>query len=323
MAPVTLAVHTLAFALGVLVLVASGASALRSTVLPGPEAPVLSTMVLRHLRRLLARYGEEASGGDAWPGALIPALHLVASLTLWLSGVVVGSILLLFGTGQAPLGQVGDLAGPGMVRLLGGQEHSPTAVTAIQLAEIALGAVIASAVLAVLPAWQRRHRRRDQVVTEVAWRTDGTFSGLRLATMLSTTESRAEREATLRRFAAWLDDVRRTHSTTPTLAWLESTTGGPGAWVDALGAVVEAAELLAHYGSAQVQDTAAEECFSSGVRCLRTLVGAIALDRDRDPAPEAPGQSSRRSAPPWRADVETLRRTVLLLPPTLRHDVAA
>lgn len=323
MASVTLALHTLAFALGVLVLLASGASALRSTVLPGPDAPLLPTIVLRQLRRLLSRSASEASHGDAWPGALIPALHLVASLTLWLSGVVAGSILLLWGTGRAPLGQLGDLTGAGMVRLLGGQEHSPTAVSAIQLAEVALGAVVASAVLAVLPAWQRRHRRRDKVVEEVAWRTDGMFSGLRLATVLSASESRAEREATMRRFTAWLDDVRRSHSTTPVLAWLESPTGGPAAWVDAIAAVVEAAELLAHYGSAPLRDEAAEECFSSGVRCLRALAIAVADKRPSGPSLELPGQSCRRSTLSWRADAEAVRRAVLLLPPALRQDVAA
>lgn len=319
----TLALNTLAFALGILLLLASATSALRSTVLPGPEPPLLPTIVLRQLRRLLSRRAHEDDHDDAWPGALIPALHLVASLTLWLCGIVAGSILLLWGTGQAPLGELGDLAGAGMIRLLGGREHGPTAVTAVQFAEIAVGAVVASAVLAVLPAWQRRHRRRDQVVAEVAWRTEGTFSGLRLAAVLSTTESRDERDATLRRFAAWLDDVRRTHSTNPALAWLESPTGGPGAWVDALGAVVEAAELLAHSGSASLHDAAAEECVSSGVRCLRALVAAIADAR----APVASGtpaaRAPRRSTPSWRDDLEALRRAVLLLPTSLGQDVAA
>jgi len=320
----TLAVHTAAFALGVLLLVASGASALRSTVLPGPDTPVLSMVVLRQLQRLLARSARRADPESSWLGSLIPPLHLVASLTLWLSGIMAGSVLLLVGTGQAPLGKLGDLVGEGMIRLLSGTEHAPSAVTAIQFTEIAVGAFVASAVLAVLPAWQRRHRRRDRVVADIAWRTKGTFSGISLAGVLASAQTRAEQQAMWREWADWLEDLRHSHATTPTLAWLESPTGGPGAWVDAVAAVVEAAELLAHHDLGRsAPETAALECYESGVRCLRQLTAVIAGVRHRQPSGTAAARTRWSPASPWRADAAALRRAVLLVPWAVREDAAA
>jgi len=281
-------VRVIVFLAGVVVVLLTVRSAIRTILVPRPLQAQLSRAVFVLVRRVFrlranARHGYEQRDRVM---ALYAPTALVALLGTWLALVFAGSVAVLWALGVTPLREAIITSGSslftlGFARPRGGWAASATFV------EAAAGLFLLALLITYLPSLYSAFQRREAGVSKLEVRAGVPPSGVYLIE-LAWTVGRMETLHDL--WASWEDwfvDVDESHSSFPALAFFRSP-HPEESWVTAAGAILDGASLYVSSVDVGTRTPEPEFMIRSGYLCLRHIADFFGLPVDHDPRPTDP-----------------------------------
>jgi hypothetical protein len=278
------------FALGVVVVVLTGASLLFTMVLPRSprgfeRVSVLVNRVVRLAFLGLSRLARTYEGKDALLAPTGP-VALVAQLLLWAGGFILGFALMLYSTthnfGDALLQATVSLFTVGAVHA-GGPQNS-----AIDICAGAIWVVVVAMQIAYLPALYGAFNRRESLVAMLESRAGVPAWGPEVLVrhqLVAITDTLPEFYAA---WETWAADLAESHTTYPVLLLFRSPEPWYS-WLVGLLAVLDGAAMhLALAPSAAPSQ--APLCLRMGFTALNRIARTLGWEVDPDPSAEGPIQ---------------------------------
>jgi hypothetical protein len=276
------------FALGVVVVLLTGASLLFTMVLPrSPRGFERESVFVNRMVRLaflgLSRLVRTYEAKDAILAPTGP-VALVAQLLSWAGGFVVGFALMLYSTtndlGDALLQALASLFTVGAVHV-GGQQNS-----AIDILAGAIWVVVVALQIAYLPALYGAFNRREGLVALLESRAGVPAWGPEVLVrhqLVGITDTLPEFYAA---WEAWAADLAESHTTYPVLLLFRS----PEAWYSwliGLLAVLDGAAMHLALAPSSASSQA-RLCLRMGFTALNRIAKTLGWEVDPDPSPEGP-----------------------------------
>jgi hypothetical protein len=286
-------VRVLAFLAGVIVVLATFGSAVRTVILPRGIPARLGRVVFISMRTLFRlRIGKRASYErlDRLMASYGP-VSLLALLVTWVSLVILGYTGMFWGLGGRSLRHAFDLSGSSVLTL-GFERPGDLAATLLAFSEAGMGLVLLAMLITYLPSIYGAFSRRETLVTALEVRAGSPPWGvvmLERFAVLGRLEALTEEVWT--RWEAWFVEVEETHLSIPALVFFRSPQP-EHSWITAAGAVLDAASLMA--SSVDVpRNVQAELCIRAGYLSLRRIADFFRIPHDPDPRPDDPIAISR------------------------------
>ncbi len=276
------------FALGVVVVLLTGASLLFTMVLPrSPRGFERESVFVNRMVRLaflgLSRLVRTYEAKDAVLAPMGP-VALVAQLLSWAGGFVVGFALMLYSTtndlGDALFQAMASLFTVGAVHV-GGPQNS-----AIDILAGAIWVVVVALQIAYLPALYGAFNRREGLVALLESRAGVPAWGPEVLVrhqLVGITDTLPEFYAA---WEAWAADLAESHTTYPVLLLFRS----PEAWYSwliGLLAVLDGAAMHLALAPSSASSQA-RLCLRMGFTALNRIAKTLGWEVDPDPSPEGP-----------------------------------
>jgi hypothetical protein len=277
----------LGFAVGVVLLVLTASSALKTLLIPRPAHPVITGAVawtvrtsyrlttdkitdLRRRERILASSGP---------------VFLVALLSTWLALLFVGYALLLWPLTHAGFGMDLRISGSSLTTL-GFDAPKGAAPTAIVFAAAASGLAMVALLIGYLPALYAAFNRRETLVTMLEALAANPAWGPELLARQALIDNIAYLPELYERWTEWAADISESHANYRTLVYFRSPDPA-GSWLLSLLAVLDAAalQLALCPESAPAQ---ARPLLRVGYLAMRKLAKSLRLPAPEDPHPDDP-----------------------------------
>jgi hypothetical protein len=281
-------VKLVAFAAGLLVVVGTAGSVLRTLVLPRGVTSRISVVVGRVLSRgvflALARRFDAYETKDRILAFSAPVSLLVVLVT-WLFLFLVGYGLILWSVVDTSLPRALRESGSSTFTLGFTATFAPAA-TVIDLLASATGLIVLALVIAYLPVLYAAFNRRETLVTTLQSRAGSPAWGPEILArhqLVNITDSLPDFYSDWERWAA---DVAESHANYPVLVWFRSP-HPLRSWVLGLLAVLDSAAMYLAL-SPDRAPSQARLCLRMGFTCLRDIAGALGLPFDPDPWPDEP-----------------------------------
>ncbi len=278
----------LAFALGLLVVLVTGASVLFTIVLPREPRGFerLSSYVNRVVQVAflgLSRLAKSYEGKDALLAPTAP-VALIAQLAFWAGCFVVGYALMLVGTTHSPVSSLAQATGA--VFTVGTINLSGRANTAIDIAAGATWVVIVALQIAYLPALYQAFNRRESLVAMLESRAGVPAWGPELLArhqLVGIIDTLPDFYAA---WEEWSADLAESHTTYPVMLLFRS----PQAWFSWLVGLMAVLDGAAMH-LAVAPSTASSQsrlCLRMGFTALNRMAKVLRWEVDPDPNPEGP-----------------------------------
>lgn len=281
-----LALDIVAFAAGVLLVLASLLSAIRGTILPRAAQSRIATAVMKSVRatfRLRARRSSTYEDRDRIMAMLGP-IAMLAMLTAWLLLIIGGYTLMFFATTRRSLGRSFELSGSS-VFTLGTSSDAHLGPAALTYTEAALGLLIVALLITYLPTIYGAFIRRERMVSLLRVRAG---NPPRATAMLIRFQRIAERRAQLtelwQQSEQWFADIEESHTTFPVLVFFRSPVPELS-WITAAGALLDGAAFWVGCVEHPI-DPDAQLCIRAGYLALRRIADSVNISYDPDPAPD-------------------------------------
>lgn len=281
-----------AFALGVWLVGSTFLSAVRTFVVPRSQNTLITGFVFGTVRRLFNLVlGQDApyKRVDAVMALYAPMALLVLPAA-WITLIMGGFALVYWGLGVETLGAALVLSGSSVLTL--GFAPPPTPlITAVTLAEAAMGLLLTALLIAYLPTMYAAFQRREQAVNLLEVRAGAPPSALTLFERLH----RLGRWSILHdqwiAWEIWFVDVEESHTSLSALNFFRSPQPDHS-WVVAAGTILDAAALAASTLAIQ-RDVQADLCIRSGYLALRRIADFFEIPYPEHPSPDGPLSVSR------------------------------
>ncbi len=280
------------FAVGVVVVALTIASAVRTVVLPRAVPSRLTRIVflgVRGLYRLRLGRAADYETRDAVMASYAP-VSLLVLLQVWLALVWVGYGLMLWTARAGATWHDLVLSGSSLLTL-GFVAPPTTALTLLEISEAAIGLVLLALLITYLPSLYGAFSRREAMVAKLAVRAGEPPSGTELLIRAWALGSLPELTSFFSGWEDWFIELEETHTSFPALSFFRSPHPDQS-WVTAAGAVLDAASLRAAAIDAP-RDVAAELTIRAGYLALRRIATFYGLAHPTDPAPTDPITVSR------------------------------
>jgi hypothetical protein len=273
--------------LGLLLVLWTGQSVLRSLVVPRGLSSKLAAVVAGFMRRTMHSLAKRVDGYDDKDRilALQAPLFLIALLTAWLALFLLGFALLLWPLVGGSFTQALLESGSSMFTLGFAGTHNPAA-TVVHFFAAATGLVVVALLIAYLPTLYGAFNRRETIVTMLQSRAGAPAWGPEILARHQTVNLLGNLAELYSEWERWAADVAETHTNYPVLVFFRSP-HPLRSWVLGLLAVMDSAALYLTL-SPTLAPTQARLCLRMGFSCLRNIADLLGIPYDRDPFPDDP-----------------------------------
>jgi hypothetical protein len=291
---VTVALDTLAFAGGIILVILTVLSAVRATILPRGVPNRLSaaaTGAVRTLFRLRARRSATYERRDRVMAMLAP-ISLLVVLATWLVLIFAGYTLMYLAVTSRSLRASLELSGSSIFTL-GTTADSQLGPALLTYTEAGLGLLLVALLITFLPSIYGAFSRRENGVSLLQVRAgDPARAAAMLIRYQRIEESQYRLTELWRQWEAWFTDVEETHTTFPILVFFRSPQP-ERSWITSAGVLLDGAS----FWTAAIEhpkDPDAQLCIRAGFLCLRRIADVFKVTYPADPAAGDPISVSRQ-----------------------------
>ncbi len=287
------ALDTLAFAGGLIIIIGTMLSAVRSTVLPRGVQSVISrasTNLVRGAFRLWVGRSATYERRDRVMAMLGP-IALLALLATWLVLIMLGYTLIYLAVTSRSFIQSLELSGSSVFTLGTTTEHTlgPLLLT---YTEAGLGLLLVALLITYLPTIYGAFARRENGVAQLEVRAGNPPMASTMLIRYHRIEQPRYRLTELwRTWMTWFADVEETH-TTFAIVTLFRSSHPERSWIASAGALLDGASFWAA-AIEHPKDPDAQLCIRAGYLALRRIADIFKLPYDPDPDPDDPISVSR------------------------------
>lgn len=296
--------RVLASVAGVVIVVTTLLTAVRTLVVPRAESVGLTRSVFSILRKVFDGLAW-LRADPRWVDRVMSLYAPVGLLTLplvWLALMFLGFALLFWASGE-PLVRAFDVSGSSLLTL---GFTKPDSGLGIALAFIGAALVLAIVVLLLvtyLPTLNAAFADREKRVVLLEARAGAPATGVEFVERMWRIRGLGALDPVWEAWEEWFAQTQASHTSLPALAFFRSQRSDQS-WVTAAGAVLDAAALFVacvdhhelfrreHPGvevpSGPVREPNAELCIRGGYLCLRDIATYFRIDFDGQPRPDDP-----------------------------------
>jgi hypothetical protein len=297
-----IALRLLAVGAGVVLLIATLLSAIKTVILPRSAVSLITRSVFLAMRRVfltIARPSMRYERRDRIL-ALYSPVSLIATLVVWLALVLAAYMLIFWGVDAMTWRQAFEVSGSSLFTL-GSVRPENLGTVALVFTEAAIGLFLLALLITYLPSIYAAFSRREVGVTALAVRAGEPPSGLEMMQRYWVLDRMDALSEVWVEWERWFVDVEETHTSLSSLAFFRSPQPDHS-WVIAAGAVLDGA-ALAVSTVAVPRDVRAEFCIRAGYLCLRRIATFFRIPFDAEPEPTAPISITREE---WDLAVEAM-----------------
>jgi hypothetical protein len=279
------AIRILGSVVGVVLLIGTSISVLKTLVMPGGRIGLLYHAVARLVDRAFRLAVRRVPGYERRDRVLAfqAPVVLAGLLISWLVAYLIGFGLLLW-PAVGDLGAALRESGSSLLTL-GFASTNRGGPTVIDFMAGADGLLVVALQIAYLPTLYSAFNRRETEVTLMAVRAGQPAWGPELLARSRFTITTEDLPNFYRQWERWAADVAESHSSYPILLQFRST-DPMASWLLALLAVMDSAALFSAVAPDEVP-IQGRLCLAMGFRCLRQLADTLGIPYDPDPRPDA------------------------------------
>jgi hypothetical protein len=281
------AIRWVGFAFGLLLVLATASSVVRSLIVPRGLTSKITRLVARSVRKLfifMANHLDSYEAKDRLLALLAPAT-LLAQLFTWLIMFIIGYGLMLLPLIDASLGQ-SILESGSSLFTLGISETNSVGSTVVHFTAAATGLIVVALQIGYLPTLYAAFNRRETVVTMLQSRAGAPAWGPEILVRHAMVGLMDRLEALYVEWERWAADVAESHTNYPSLIWFRSP-HPLRSWVVGLLSVLDAAAMQL---ALQPENTPTEArlCLRMGFTTFRHVADFLRIPYDPDPLPTDP-----------------------------------
>jgi hypothetical protein len=272
-----------AFVLGLAVVVATFASAVRTVVIPRAIPARLTRVVfltMRWLFRLRARPKRSYQERDRIM-ALYGPVSLLILLVVWITLVLVGYTLMFWGLGRS-MEQAFHLSGASVLTL-GFAAPDTTVDTVLTYTEAALGLILLALLITYLPSIYAVFSRRENLVAGMEVRAGSPPSAVEILQRSWRVDGFEKLNVLWRRSEQWFLELQETHTSFPAVVFFRSPQP-EHSWITAAGSILDCASLRLSVIDRPF-DADAAYCIRAGYLALQRIAAFFRIPFDPTPQP--------------------------------------
>ena len=280
------ALRSVVFAAGAVVVALTVASAVRTVVLPRGIPAKLASFVfvaMRQVFRVRLRRAGSYEDRDRIMAVYAP-LSLFALAFAWLVLVLVGYAGMMWALGTDSGRDAFSLSGSSLLTL-GFVHPEDMPKVALAFTEALLGLTLLALLITYLPTLYTAFSRREAMVTLLEIRAGTPPSGVRIVEWFSEMSWLHELDILWTNWEGWFVELEETHTSLPSLVFFRSPQPDHS-WLTAAGAVMDSAALAS--ACFPERRPRAEVCVRSGYLALRRIADFFGIPYDEDPEPTDP-----------------------------------
>jgi hypothetical protein len=278
---------------GVLVVLSTLASAVKSVVVPRGVIPSITRIHFVGIRKVFNLFAGPSRPYETRDRvlALYAPLSLVTLPATWVILVLAGFTGIFWGTGVQPLSEAFTTSGSSLFTL--GFLHPPaTARVTLVFVEAGIGLGLISLMISYLPTIYGAFSRREALVGMLEVRAGLPPSPVDLLTRYSRIGWLDKIDEDLfDRWEAWFIDVEESHTSQPSLSFFRSP-HPQRSWITAGGCVLDTAAIVSSTID-RPYNASCDIVIRTGFLCLRRIADLFGVSYDPDPAPSDPITVSR------------------------------
>ena len=278
------ALEWLGFAVGLLLVLATYASVLETTIVPRGNRSGLTPLILRLVNlpvRLVASRITDYEARDRLL-AYASAAYLVATLLVWLVLFLVGFALMLWPS-SVNLGDAARTAGSSMLTLGIAVPHGSVSTVVVYLAALT-GLILVALQIAYLPVLYAAYNRRETLVTMLEGLAGTPGWGPEVLVRSAAVDNLDGLGDMYDRWMQWAADVSESHSAYLVLMYFRSPSARRS-WVISLLSILDAAAMQLALCPVTVP-APARNLMRVGYLAFRQLARTIGVDVNDDPSPD-------------------------------------
>jgi hypothetical protein len=277
--------------LGVVLIVRTVVSAVRTFIVPRGDNDALSRLVFRTIRKVfdlaaprsrpypyrdkvMAYYGPIAL--VLLPGVWLVLLALGFSAIYWSMGIAPGESLVVSGSSLLTLGF---------------ERPSSTGAEVVAFVEAAIGLALVALLISYLPTIYAAFSRRELLVNMLEVRADSPPSPVVMITRFHRLHGLDALHDMWVQWEGWFSELEETHSSLPVLVFYRSQQPDHS-WVNASGAMMDTAALV-RSSVAIPMDVQADLMIRAGYLALRRIASFFKIPFDPNPQPTDPTSVDR------------------------------
>lgn len=285
-------VRVIAFVVGLVLVLGTCGSAIRTMVVPRGIPTVIARSVfvaIRYVFRAVAGRADDYRGRDRVM-ALYAPLSLIALPIAWLTVVAYGYTLAYWALDDSSFGDAFRLSGSSLFTLgFAAPPQLPQLV--LSLTEAGAGIGLLALLITYLPSIYASFARRESAVALLETRAGSPPSGPNLIIRYHRIGWPGGFDKVWNDWQQWFAEVEESHTSMPALAFFRSPQP-EHSWVTAAGAVLDGAALVVSTVDGE-RDPEAQLLVRSGYVSLRRLAAYFNIPFDSDPRPDDPISVSR------------------------------
>ncbi len=279
-----LAARVIVFLLGVIIVLGTLFSAIRTFVLPRSANDRLSRIVFLSSRKVfnfIMHWAQSYRTRDSIMAYYAPVSLLILP-AVWLALVLAGYMGMFWAINPASWPDTFKLSGSSLFTL-GFATPDDFIRTLLIFSEAAIGLALLALLISYLPTMYGAFSRREATVTLLEVRAGSPPSAIEMFTRYYRLQRLAELGEVWRQWEVWFAELDESHTSLAALAFFRSPQP-ERSWVTAAGAVLDAASLAASTLDIP-KDTQADLCIRAGYLALRHIAGFFKIPYNSNPAP--------------------------------------
>jgi hypothetical protein len=279
-----IAERILAFAAGIVIVIGTFLSAVRTFVLPRSSPTILTRLIFLTMRDLFSIIEKRATTYEQRDRilALYAPLSLLAMPPIWLICVLIGFMGMFWAVGSRSWYEALRISGSSLLTL-GFVPLDRLFDVLLGYSEATLGLIMVALLIAYLPSMYSAFQKRETSVTLLEVRAGSPPSAIELF-------QRFQRLGRLEKLGElwvgweiWFAELEESHTSLPALAFFRSPKPSQS-WITAAGTVLDAAALAASTLDIP-HDVQADLCIRAGYLALRRICDFFGLPYNPQPAP--------------------------------------
>lgn len=275
----------LSFPLGLLIVVLTLASAIRTFVLPRSSRDPITRFVftkMRHLFHGLTRKSTTYEGRDRIMALYAPVTLLIMP-AVWLMLVALGFTLMFWAVGIPSFYDAFRISGSSLLTL-GFEKSELPAPIVLEFSEAAIGLVLAALLIAYLPTMYSAFSQRESAVAMLEVRAGSPPFCVEMMLRYHRLHNLTSLHEVWVEWERWFVYVDETHTSLAALTFFRSPQADRS-WVTAAGAVLDSAAFAAAVLDIP-HDTQCDLCLRAGYIALRRICDFFRLPYNANPRPD-------------------------------------
>jgi len=284
--------RSVVFILGVLIVVRTLASAVRTLVLPRSARDPIALLVFGIVRRVFNLRAHKLTSYERRDGimALYAPVSLLALPVVWLVLILLGYVGIYWALGAGDLYHAFTLSGSSLFTL-GFERQDEWVMMAAMFSEAAIGLILIALLISYLPTMYGAFSRRETAVTMLEVRAGNPPSVLEMISRAHRIRGLDALTPLWEEWEVWFSDIEESHTSLAALVFFRSPNSGRS-WVTASGTILDTAAFCAS-SLDRPRNPSAELCIRAGYIALRAVADYFQVDYNANPASTDPISISR------------------------------